>query len=251
MKKLISSATFCLVFLFLFSSAYAQDSTYNSEPGKNWKAIDLSNRPNDHVLLQFGYDGWGSLPDSINTSGFSRHFNFYIMIDKPFKNSPHFSFAFGLGIGSSNIFFDNTYVDIKSPTPTLPFKDVSNENHFKKFKLTTVFLELPIEFRFASNPAMPDKGMKFAIGAKGGALINTHTKGKNLVDKDGNSLYGDKYIEKQFSNRFINSTRLAVTARVGIGHFSLDGSYQVTNFLKENSGPTIHPYSIGLTLSGL
>ncbi len=56
-------------------------------------------------MLQFGLDGWsGVIPDSVKPSGFSRHFNAYIMLDKPFKTNPRFSVGLGVGIGSSNIF---------------------------------------------------------------------------------------------------------------------------------------------------
>src|SRR6266542_104383 len=176
----------------------------------DWSKIDLSNRANDHFLIQYGYDGWSNVPDSINPDGFSRHFNFYFMYDKPFKTNPHFSIGIGIGLGSSNIFFKNTYVNLKSVSSTLPFTDVTNSgtNHFDKFKLTTTFIEAPVEFRYAGNPAKSDKD-------------------------------------------FINSTRFAVTGRIGYGFISLDGSYQLTSFLKTGAGPTIHPYSIGLTLSGL
>ena len=159
--------------LTTFAMAKAQDTT---KPKKIWQKIDLSNRANDHFMLQYGYDSWGSVPDSINTSGFSRHFNVYVMLDKPFKTNPHFSVGFGLGIGSSNIFFQNTYIDLKSRTTTLPFRDVSAENHFKKYKLNTTFLELPLEFRYVSNPVTPDKGFKAAVGAKVGTLLSAHTK---------------------------------------------------------------------------
>ena len=215
--------------------------------------IDLSNRPNDHFMVQYGYDGWGSVPDSVSPSGFSRHFNIYAMIDKVLSNSRHMSIGIGLGIGSSNIFFDSIYVNLKSPTVTLPFTDVSESavNHFKKFKLTTVFAELPVELRYAGNPVTPDKGFKAAIGFKVGTLLNQHTKGKDALNASGTTLYGTKYIEKENNKRFINSTRIAATARIGFGNISIDGSYQITNFLKTGVGPDIKPYSIGITLSGL
>jgi hypothetical protein len=247
--------------LFLFSLfivsaliSKSQDSVYvnsNPSPKKDWNKLDLSTRANDHFMLQYGVDGWPNIPDSINTSGFSRHFNAYIMIDKPFKTSPALSIAFGIGIGSSNIFFSNTYVNLKSNTATLPFTNVSSANHYEKFKLTTGFLEVPVEFRYVSNPAQPDKGFKVALGAKGGLLLSAHTKGKNFMDSTGRSVYDPKYISKEADKKFINTTRFAVTARIGYGHISLDGSYQVTGFLKQGVGPTINPYSIGLTLSGL
>lgn len=220
---------------------------------KIWQKIDLSNRPNDHLMLQYGWDSWGSVPDSINTSGFSRHFNIYAMLDKPFKNNPHMSVGIGLGVGSSNIFFKDVYVNLKSQTTTLPFTNVvsSNANRYKKYKLTTVFAELPLELRFAGNPVTPDKGFKAALGVKVGTLLNQHTKGKNAIDATGATIYGTKYIEKENNKRYINSTRVAVTGRIGIGNFSIDGSYQVTSFLKQGVGPNIKPYSIGLTISGL
>src|SRR4051812_13561037 len=158
---------------------------------KSWDKLDISNRPNDHLMIQYGYDSWGSVPDSINTSGFSRHFNIYGMLDKPFKSNPHISIGFGLGIGSSNIFFQDVYVNLKSPTTTLPFTDVSQSdvNHYKKYKLTTVFAELPVELRLVGNPVTPDKGFKAALGFKVGTLLDQHTKGKNAINASGSTIY--------------------------------------------------------------
>jgi hypothetical protein len=156
-----------------------------------------------------------------------------------------------LGVGTSNIFFSNTYINLKANTIKLPFTNVSSTDHFDKYKLATGFLEIPLELRFVGNPVQPDKGMKAALGVKGGYLLSAHTKGKNYVDSTGRSLYADNYIQKESDKHFINTARFAVTGRVGYGHFSLDASYQVTNFLKSGAGPDIHPISIGLTLSGL
>jgi hypothetical protein len=253
-------------FLLLFSiaafvTAKAQINTDTSalsrimsEPApknREWSKLDLSTRANDHFMVQYGYDMWPNVPDSINTSGFSRHFNIYVMLDKPFRNSPHFSVGIGLGLGTSNIFFSNTYVNLKSQTGTLPFTNVTSTNHFDKFKLSTGFIEVPLELRFSGNPVQPDKGFKMALGVKGGLLVTAHTKGKNYVDASGNSIYAKNYIQKESDKHFINSTRFALTGRIGFGHISLDGSYQVTSFLKTGAGPVIHPVSIGLTLSGL
>ncbi len=60
----------------------------------------------DFVMLQFTYDGWANTPDSVKVGGFSRGFNAYLCYDFPIKQS-HFSFATGLGIGTSNMFFQD------------------------------------------------------------------------------------------------------------------------------------------------
>ncbi len=244
-KLLLLSALLCTAAL---SFAQETDSTMNKPMHKK---IDLSNRANDHFMIQYGADGWGGKNDSISPSGFSRHFNFYFMYDLPFKTSPHFSLGIGGGLGSSNIFFKDTYVDLIDQTSTLQFINDSLENHFKKYKLTTVYIEAPVEFRYSANPVNPESGFKFAIGAKLGYLLNAHTKGKDLETSTGTTIYGPAYIEKISDVRFINNTRFAVTARIGYGNFSIDGSYQLTSFVKSGAGPTINPYSIGLTVSGL
>ena len=254
--KLNQMKKFFLLFLLVTVSVIARSqvdstTTYAPSANKDWGKLDLSTRANDHLMIQYGVDSWGSVPDSINTKGFSRHFNAYVMLDKPFQGSPHFSVGFGLGLGTSNIFFSNTYVNLKSNTITLPFTNVTSTDHFDKFKLATGFIEIPVELRFSGNPVQPDKGMKASLGVKGGFLVSAHTKGKNYVDSTGRSIYDNNYIQKESDKKFINSTRFAVTGRVGYGHISLDASYQVTSFLKPAAGPTIHPIAIGLTLSGL
>lgn len=250
---------FLLLFLFIAASLITRaqvDTAMNAMPQpeskkKDWSKLDLSTRANDHFLIQYGYDAWPNVPDSINTSGFSRHFNAYVMLDKPFPTNPHMSIGVGLGVGTSNIFFSNTYINLKSLTPTLPFTNVTNTDHFDKYKLSTGYIELPIELRYTGNPVQPDKGFKFILGIKGGYLMSAHTKGKKYVDESGNPVYEKNYIMKESDKHFINTTRFALTSRVGYGHFSVDASYQVTNFLKTGAGPVIHPVSIGLTLSGL
>jgi len=245
MKKILLA----LFSVGLFTVAKAQ--TTETKPKTDYSKIDLSNRANDHFMIQLGYDGWTNRPDSVNPSGFSRHFNFYFMLDKPFKANPHYSVAIGAGLGTSNIFFKNTYIDVKSTGTSLPFTDKTNSNHFKKYKLATVWLEAPVEFRYAANPVTPDKGMKIALGFKFGTMLKAYTKGKDLLDASGNSLYGKSYTMKEYDKKFFNTTRVAATARVGFGNFSLDGSYQLTGLLKTAGGNTVNPYSIGLTVSGL
>jgi len=218
----------------------------------DWSKIDLSDRPADHLMIQYGGDAWLNRPDSVRTgNGFSRHLNIYFMIDKPFKTNKKMSLGLGAGIGSSNIFFNNTRVDVKSPAARLPFTKVDSTDHFKKSKLTTIYLEIPLELRYYSNPENPAKSWKAAVGLKIGTLLKSYTKGKNYVNKNGQSLYGTSYVEKQSSKRFINGTMLAATARIGYGILSLDAGYQLNTVLKDGVGPSMRKFSIGITISGL
>jgi hypothetical protein len=171
------------------------------------------------------------------------------MIDFPFKTDPRWSVAIGAGFSSSNIYFDKMTVDIAGNSSRLNFRNVADTNQFKKFKLSTNYLEAPLELRFAANPERSSGSFKVAIGAKIGTMLNAHTKGKNFQTKTGSSL--NSYTVKEISKRYFNTTRLSGTARVGYGNFSLFGTYQITGLLKDGVGPVLHPYTIGLSLSGL
>src|SRR5450759_4992218 len=97
--------------ILLLGSVQAQQ-----DNGKVSRKIDISSRPGDHLMIQLSSDHLTGMPDSISShqSGFSRGFNAYLMLDKPFKSSPKFSFGLGIGVGTSNIFFKRMNVDIKS-----------------------------------------------------------------------------------------------------------------------------------------
>jgi len=221
-------------------------------PKKDWSKVDLSSRAADHFMIQYGSDTWLNRPDSVRIgNGFSRHFNMYVMLDKPFKSNARFSVAFGLGIGTSHIFFNNTKVDVKANTARLPFTRVDSTDHFKKYKVTNVYAEVPVELRYYSNPENPNKSWKGALGVKVGTLLKTHTKGKNLLTKNDFSIYGPTYIQKESQKRFFNGTMLALTGRVGYGFISLDAGYQVLGVLKDGAGPVMNKFSFGITISGL
>jgi hypothetical protein len=239
--------------LLTIGAAKAQDSLAVKPKKTDWSKVTIGDRANDHFMFQVGYDGWTTLPDSIQTTGFGRHLNIYVMLDKPFKTNPRFSVGLGIGVGSSNIFFDKTYIDLKgSINPTqASFIDASETEHFKKYKLTTVWAEAPIELRWISNPLRSDRSWKVAVGAKIGTMFSGHTKGKDLQTKEGQSVFGNKYIQKEKDRKYLNNIRLAPTMRFGYGNFTLYGAYQVTSLFREGQGPDVRPFSIGLTLSGL
>ena len=241
MKKILS-LSFCAL---LSMSLFAQD---NPAISKKKEIIDLSNRANDHFLLQLGYTKWAGKPDSINTSGLSKSINAYFMYDFPFKTNPKLSMALGPGIASDQILFSKTHVGIKDNTPAFQFNNQSDTNNFKKTKLATVYLEAPIEFRFSADPKTGN-GFKAAIGVKVGTLLNAHTRNSKFQSKSGSSI--NDYVMKEASKRFFNKNRLSGMVRLGYGHFTLYGSYQFTTLFKDGLGPDVKPFSIGLTLSGL
>lgn len=213
------------------------------------KKKSIGERANDHFLIQVGANIWSGKPDSIKTKQLGRDINVYFMFDFPFKTNRKLSVGVGAGIGSASVFFDRGSVDIGGNANRLVFKNLDTLQYYKKYKLATAFLEAPVELRYVQKPERSDRSFKFAIGAKVGTLLSVHTRGKELRDKNGNTL--NSSVEKIKQKKYFNTTRLALTARIGWGNFTLYGQYQVTGVLKDGFGAVIRPYTFGLTLSGL
>ena len=226
------------------SMAFAQQKTK-----KDWSKV--INRPGDHIMIQLATDHWAGTPDSIKShmKNISRGLNIYVMLDKPFKANPRFSLGFGIGVGSSSMYFKKMSVDLTAGSSNLPFTNLDSTDHFKKYKLAYSFLEVPVELRFTADPERSNKSLKAAIGIKVGTLINAHTKGKELQDKNDAGL--NSYTLKESNKRHFNTTRFAVTGRVGYGNFSIFGAYQVNGLFKDGVGPDVKPFQIGLNISGL
>lgn len=218
---------------------------------KKKKVYDLSKRASDHFMIQIGLNSWLGAPDSISNkiSGLQRSGNVYVMLDRPFKGNQQWSIAAGIGIGTTNIYFDKMNVDIGSTNTVLPFIKTDSLNNYKKYKVSTAFLEAPLELRFAKNPSTPNKTFKAAVGVKFGTLLNAHTKGKTLRNRAGTTI--NSKTDKVISKNYFNSTRLAATARVGYGNFTLFGAYGLTGIFKDGVAANMKSLQIGLTISGL
>jgi hypothetical protein len=228
----------------------SQDERQDQKRKMNLAQLGLANRSKDHLLIQVGIDNWANAPDSLNIRGASRSFNMYLMFDFPFKTNPKLSVAVGAGIGTSNMYFKDTYIDIAGRTGnTLSFQDVSDTTRFKKYKLMTTYLEAPVEFRWTKNPERPKSSLKVALGGKIGTMLGASTKGKNLLNSAGQTV--NSYIQKEKSKRYFNTTRIALTGRIGLGNVFVFGTYQVNSFIKDGFGPDVRPYSIGIMMSGL
>ena len=232
MNKLLITALWLCCSLNLLAQA-------DTDPTR--KAYAMPSR--DYVMIQIGTEQWGNQPDSIQTTALGRVFNAYVCYDFPILKS-NFSFAAGLGIGTSNIYFKNQVVILSDTTPAIQFRPETSPA-YKKFKLNTAYIEAPFELRFFANKENRNVGFKAALGLKVGALVSSHTKGKYTLN---NKPITDKVVTK----RYIETWRYVTTLRLGYGNFSLYGAYSFSNLFRTNSGPeNIRPIQVGLTLSGL
>jgi Outer membrane protein beta-barrel domain len=217
-------------------TGFSQKSSFNT------KVSTYAKPSRDNTMLQFGYETWSNTPDSIKITGIGRAINAYITYDFPINKS-NFSFAAGAGVGVSNIYFKNQQLVFTDTTGYIRFMDETV--NYKKYKLTTTYLEAPFELRYFSDNVDRNKGWKVAVGLKVGTLLATHTKSKRTLNNK-------PLVEKLNTKRFIESYRYSLTGRVGYGNFSVYANYSLSNLFKLSQGPeNIKPIQIGICISGL
>ena len=230
-----------LAVLILQSSLlFAQDldkSSINSTPA-------IVKPARDFLMVNFGYNGWASKPDTVKLKSFGYNFSAALCYDFPINKS-HLSFAPGLGISTNVVYLDGQ---------VLPFTDTGalassahflpDTSHYKRYKFVTTYLQAPFELRYFGNKQNRNQGFKAAIGIDVGLLLGSHTKGILPVN-------GVDVNIKQASKEYQNIWNMAAHVRVGWGHITLFGSYNVTTLFKQNEGPKITPFSVGLSLTGL
>lgn len=225
-------------------TAVAQDVV--SSEGKSDEKKMISSRPSrDFVIFDLMFNGWQNTPDSIKTTGIGRGANFYVCYDFPLgkKQETHFSFAAGVGISVSNIYLKDQEIVLNEFTDSIPQAQFIKETRdYKRYKLTTAYLEAPFELRFFGNKYNRNKGFKAAVGMRVGTLVSAGTKGREN---------GSKINYQVKTRNYLENWRFSTSIRLGWGNFGLTGTYNLTNLYKDLQGPAITPYAIGISLTGL
>ena len=115
-------------------------------------------------------------------------------------------------------------------------------------KLSTNFIDIPVEVRFRSNPHKNGKRIAASVGFKLGWLVQSHTKTK--VDEDyyfQGVNYGRKVKTYDIPN--LTKFRYGLTARIGYANFYLNFFYSLTPLFLEGRGTRAVPISIGIGVS--
>jgi hypothetical protein len=119
----------------------------------------------------------------------------------------------------------------------------------RKSSLITNFIEVPLELKYSSKPDDPARSFKVSIGGRVGYLYDSFTKIKYRENGETKKLK-----DKQDWN--VNKFRYAVSAKIGLGNFSLFGYYNLTNLFEDGKGPYLKntqkdfpTFTVGVSLS--
>jgi hypothetical protein len=142
----------------------------------------------------------------------------------------------GMGFSMNNYRFDNDVTIDKDENGRIYPIDLTTRDP-EKSKLTASYLTVPLmlEFQIPVN----GRSNRFFIsgGVVGGINIGSHTKVK----------YDDSK-EKDRGNFNLNPFKCSAIVRAGLNDLSLYASYGLTPLFKNDKGPELFPFSIGISL---
>lgn len=246
MKRL--SFVIALLFFSAFSFAQVNDTAnyFPPPPPDNNSAVSNVLRSQKHLLfIDITQNTWLHLPDDITTKFISGGFNISIFYD--FFIAKKF-FGIAPGISFSNVTVKSNAIPVEDPS-ALPegftnMQVVSDTPlHYVKNKISTSYLDLPIEFRFRIKPDVRGKNFWIAPGFRAGFLLSDFWKKK--IDSPNSSK------EKIYNIQFIEKFHYGVSLRAGYYKFGGYVFYSLTDLFEKNRGTYLTPFSVGITLTPL
>jgi hypothetical protein len=195
----------------------------------------MSRRPDipGTFALEFGFNSDLSGPDQFSLGFFgSRTVNIYYQYDFRILNSS-FSFVPGIGLSLERFKFgnDNTLAyDPNDPESIVMVTPAdAGFSNLKKSHLITNYIDLPLEIRYSTNPDDPARSFKISVGGRIGYMYDSFSKIKYKENSEVKKLK-----DKQDFN--LTKFRYGLTARIGVGNFSLFGYYNLTPLFEEGKG---------------
>lgn len=225
--------------------ALAQPETVKEEMEKNGiEDIQKTSEPRDRFMFNLTFDNvFHKETNGFKTNWASRGVGMYYMYDIPIKNS-RVSIAPGIGFRHTSLYHNSFMVEDSTGTYFNPIADYKKDDNYKANKLAVNYFEIPVELRFFSKPTNNGKLVKAAIGFRGGVKLTAVNKEKN---KDNG--YYKKYKTKGWKD--VSTFEGGPTLRIGYGGFNVFAYYSVSHLFKKNNGPTMTPFSIGISITGL
>jgi hypothetical protein len=153
----------------------------------------------------------------------------------------HVNLVTGLGLEMNNYRFEKNYKLL--PDSSVICAAYDSTLNYKKNKLVTVFLNVPLLLQFDTKQNKHGKTFHVSFGLIGGVRIDSHTKqaySEESVD----------YKPKTHDDFNLSKFRYGFMARIGYGKLDIYATYAMNSMFNNYEGPQLYPISAGITLAG-
>ena len=187
-------------------------------------------------LITMGFDLYtdintGSKYENFDLRAINQGFGTYVTYNLPMGESKH-TVSLGLGVSCHNYYMKDAWLS-EPYNHVITFTENTN---VKKSKININYLDIPMELNFR----IADK-FKISFGAKASFLMSSKSKVIGNVFDDGH-----KWEVKYSSINALESIVYSAFFRAGYRCVNLFLGYQFNNSFKQDRGPEILPFSIGI-----
>lgn len=151
----------------------------------------------------------------------------------------HIGVVTGLGLTWNNYKFDQNITLDPGGSEITYF--IEPDKDYRKNKLTTLYLNVPILLEFHIPTGSNSKPIHINGGVVGGLKLGSHTK---QVYEINNKEYKDK-VKEDFH---LSPLRYSAHASIGYGGITIYGTYSMTTLFESGEGPELYPFTIGIIL---
>ncbi len=231
MNKFFSSLLIILLLLPFSLSAQTQKQDKENE---NNKPVYIR----DRFMIDVFHTFWLKAPKSINPQKFNPGFNISAMWDFKLPNKSPLSFGLGLGFTYYTQFSD-AMLQVSSSN-IMTYQVISEEIKYSLNRTSFTNINLPLEFRYRHS-----SGFKISAGARLGLTTGFAYRYKGL-NPDGT---GEKMNFKSYEIYNKEKFNFDVYLRTGWKVVGVYACYQVTSPFQSGKGPSMNPFTIGLTIN--
>ncbi|MCD6366321.1 MAG: hypothetical protein J7L46_02150 [Bacteroidales bacterium] len=210
---------------------------------QNEASIDSTGKiMNEQIILDINWLSWMNYPSEINLKPTSAEF-ILSYLHPFFGKKKNFSIAAGLGLSTQNIKYDAYISSSVYDEPT--FMLFNDSISFKTNKLTTVFVDIPFEFRLRTKNNIHQKNFKFTFGGRIGYLLKSYHK---YAGDEYRFNTGTTTKFKEYNIPYLNKLHYGVFAKIFYGKFGLNVNYSLSTLFEKEFTPEIVPISMGLSM---
>lgn len=144
---------------------------------------------------------------------------------------------YGLEVAWNNYMFQDDYRIVKEANQVgfvQKFDAMGNPINFKKSKLTTCFLNVPVTFEYKK------KNFRAGLGGFAGYRLDSYSKIKYSAD-------GDTKRDREHSNFYLNNLQYGLRATLGIKEVDFFVNYHLNNLFQTDKADKLTPISFGIT----
>lgn len=201
--------------------------------------------------------------DLRTTKSWAVHINFFEQ-NIALAENQKWGLVTGLGINWNNYRFSkNTRLNADS-SELIGYIDKGIS--IRKTKLTAFYVNVPLMFEFQTNSYHKKESFHISVGMIMNVRLSSHTKKYyNELNKEFEvTKYNpelDQYVTeftttspgnskaKDFNDFYLRPFKFDASVRIGWGFINLFANYSVNSMFKENKGPELYPWTVGITLA--